>query len=187
MPWPDVDCSSLDGECARGSCDQTTGACTAQPINQDTLCGAGESCDPFGVCGPDGVGDICDQTGVQTRSCTVNTCQAGSCVAVSEQESSACTLDTTGVGCGQTTVDCGACDYSSTCDETGSRSCTCTSYACSGGACAPTASSCPEVCTRDTDGQSCFNDGTCVEGICERCPLCAVPGRTTDPAGAARR
>ena len=176
--FPDVDCSSLDGECARGSCDLASGSCIAEAINQDTLCGEGESCGPFGACAADGVGDVCDLTGVQTRSCTVNTCQAGACAAASVADMASCTLDTTGVGCGDTTVECGACTFSSTCDETGSQSCTCTSYACSGGTCTANPQSCPETCTRDTDSEPCFNDGTCVNGFCQQnpCPLCVVPG-----------
>lgn len=176
--FPAVDCSSLDGECARGSCELATGSCVAEAINQDTLCGAGEVCGAFGACGPDGIGDVCDLTGVQSRTCTVSTCQAGTCTGADVLDMASCTLDTSGIVCGDTTSECGECDFVGQCTETGSQPCTCTSYNCSGGACTASSQSCDETCTRDTDGLECFGDGTCFDGICERppcSPFCKPP------------
>lgn len=39
-----VDCSSKDGQCAKGSCDPATGLCTAAPINENKPCSDGLFC-----------------------------------------------------------------------------------------------------------------------------------------------
>lgn len=178
--FPAVDCSSLDGDCARGACDLATGSCTAEPIDEEALCGDGEVCGEFGPCAPDGVGDVCDTTGVQSRVCVVSTCRAGQCIADEVPGSASCTLDTTGAECGADTVVCGQCLFIGECDETGTASCTCTSYACAGGACAPSSQGCEQECTRETDGLPCLN-GTCFSGQCfqepDPCPFppCPLP------------
>ncbi len=170
--FPSVDCSSLDGECTQGVCEPSSGECVAQAANQDQSCGAGEVCEPFGACIPGG--DVCAETGTQSRNCVVNTCQAGTCVASSETETAACSLDTDGDTCGAPTVtDCGACSYSTACDELGSQTCTCSTFSCAGGTCTAVPVSCAQDCVRDTDGNFCPG-GTCEDGFCrlEPCPLC---------------
>lgn len=168
--FPAVDCSSLDGECTRGSCDLATGSCIPEGINQDALCGQPQTCDPFSACGPDGMGNVCDSTGVQTRSCRVSKCQAGTCTRGPVIETASCTFDPTGMICGDTTQLCEDCVYVGACNNDGTQDCTCTSYACSGGTCAPTEEGCLLDCLRNTDGQPCFNDGTCYNGVCEPGP-----------------
>ncbi len=173
--FPAVNCSSLDGECTQGVCEPATGECVAQPANQDVSCGAGEVCGPFGACTPGA--DVCALTGTQSRSCTVNTCQAGACVASTEVESAACSLDTNGTMCGAPTVtDCGLCSFSTTCDELGSQTCTCTTFSCAGGTCTAVPVSCAQDCVRETDGDFCPPNGSCENGFCRQepdpCPLC---------------
>jgi hypothetical protein len=171
--FPALDCTSLDGECTRGACEEASGTCAAQPINQDASCGS-DSCGPFGACTADG--DTCDESGTQTRTCTVNTCQAGACVAASRADTAACLLETDGINCGPPTVtDCTACDYASRCDELAAQTCICSTFTCAAGSCTATPISCVQACERDTDGNSCPN-GFCEEGVCRRepCPLCAT-------------
>jgi hypothetical protein len=172
--FPAVDCTSLDGECTMGVCDVATGECAAQAINQDESCGAGVICEPYGACTAGA--DVCAETGTQSRSCTASTCQSGACVASTEVESAACSLDTDGVVCGAPTVtDCGLCGFSSVCDELGSQTCTCSTFSCAGGSCAASPVSCTQDCFRETDGLFCPPSGTCTDGFCQQepCPLCA--------------
>jgi hypothetical protein len=179
--FPAVDCSSMDSECARGSCELATGVCIAEGINQDALCGAGEVCGPFSVCAPDGVGDVCDTTGVQTHECDVSTCQAGVCTTLDETRTASCTLTTTGITCGEETVVCEECPYLGECDESATQSCTCTTYACAGGTCTASPGGCQRDCDRDTDFLPCFN-GTCFNGVCEQEPEpCPFPPCPIDP------
>ncbi len=173
-----VDCTGLDGECTSGVCDAASGACVAQAINQDASCGAGESCGLFGSCIAES--GICDETGVQTRTCTVNTCQAGACVTSTQEQQAACALPTDGVTCSPPTqTDCSACNYSSACDELAARTCTCSTYSCADSACVASPVSCMEECTRETEGDFCPPDGICTaQGTCRQnpCPLCIGPG-----------
>ena len=62
--YPTKDCSSLDGPCAKGACEASSGNCVAQPINEAQACGAMKTCNTPGSCG--GFSDTCDTTG--TRS-----------------------------------------------------------------------------------------------------------------------
>lgn len=178
--FPAVDCSSLDGECARGACDLASGSCTAEPINQDALCGEPARCGPFSACASDGVGDACDPTGVQMRSCEVSRCQAGTCARDPVIESASCTFDPTGTPCGETTQVCDPCSFPGPCTETATVDCTCTSYACAGATCAPSSSSCQDTCTRETDGEQCLINGICADGQCIQCdfPPCPIPIQT---------
>lgn len=150
-----VDCSSLDGECSVGVCQAATGSCVAEPINQGNACGAGPSCGTFSPCA--GFEATCDASGTQSRTCTRNTCQAGTCTAESFTESAACSRETEGVDCADDTVTgCGECgSYADTCDEGGSQGCTCTDFKCRSEVCTPAATSCTQACARDTDGTEC--------------------------------
>ena len=172
--FPAVDCSSLDGECTMGVCEPATGDCVAQAINQDQSCGAGEVCEPFGACVA--TGDVCAETGSQSRNCSVNTCQAGACVAQAEVQSAACSLETDGINCGAPTVtDCGLCNFVGVCTEFGSQTCTCSTFSCANGTCTASPVSCTQDCFRETDGNFCPPSGTCTDGFCQQepCPLCA--------------
>ncbi|HTM20620.1 MAG TPA: hypothetical protein VL172_08940, partial [Kofleriaceae bacterium] len=42
-----------------------------------------------------------------------------------------------------------------TCDESGTKTCTCNSFTCSNGGCATTSTSCSQSCSRVTDGDGC--------------------------------
>jgi hypothetical protein len=177
-----VDCSGMDSDCTVGMCDPESGACVALPANEDGECGQVSECGGYGAC--QGFGSVCDESGQQSRTCTDFTCQAGACVeSAPYSDTRSCARDTDGDSCGSDTVtDCGGCVYSAgTCDETGTRSCTCTSFSCGSGACVASPSSCSQPsasCDRDTDGDECgcsttlqcCNQGSCSQscgGFCE--------------------
>ena len=151
----EVDCSAMADECNDAVCELATGACVRMPAHEAASCGAGASCGAFGPCG--NFNDTCDSSGTQSRDCTRNTCQSGTCVAEGYQESAACTRVTDGTTCGTSTVTgCGTCGgFSDTCDESGSQTCTCTSFTCASDACMPSATSCNQGCSRDQSGVTC--------------------------------
>jgi hypothetical protein len=158
-----VDCSGLNDECSRGTCDAATGQCGKTPINGGVNCGAGTICGAFGACG--GFDAVCDTTGTQTRSCTQHTCQAGACTPNTFSETQACSRTVT--TCGTPTVtNCTACDYTSQCDESASQTCTCTDFNCQGGTCVAVPTSCTQTCTRSTEGDPC---GSCVNFRTKEC------------------
>lgn len=181
-----VDCSELDDACNRGVCVPETGACTVQPINEDMPCGE-PICGDLGACG--GFRSFCDEVGTAERTCQDLTCQAGACVAGPEyQDEEPCERDTDGLTCQDTTNTCTPCGgFGSTCDESGTRTCTQTTFACAASECAASATSTQQACSRDTDGSSCgarpcnFNQGTiplcCSAGACSvTCGDCVTPG-----------
>jgi hypothetical protein len=151
-----VDCSSMNNECNLGVCDLGTGACVTTVRNEGNTCGAGTSCGPFGVCGD--FSSVCDGSGTQTRSCTDHTCRAGSCVASSRDEMATCVRSTNGVTCDSPTeTACNTCGgFADMCDNTGTHSCTCTTFACQSETCVPTSTSCTVGCTRNTNGTTCM-------------------------------
>jgi hypothetical protein len=170
-----IDCSSMNGECSMGVCEEATGSCVAQPINEDQLCGAADDCGAFGPCG--NFGQECDSTGSQSRTCTRNACRAGVCAGTQRTDTAACTRVTEGVDCGADTVtNCGACGgFNGTCGESGTQSCTCTESTCRSEVCTPTARQCTQGCTRDTDGSSCGTTTTdCTD--CQFTPPCGETG-----------
>lgn len=173
--FPAVTCTQLDSECAVGACDPTNGACVAMPRNENASCGAGTTCGAFGVCG--GFADTCDESGTQSRSCTVNACHAGACVGTPMTDSASCTrASTDGAFCGtETEINCGACGgFSGTCGNDGTQSCTCVQPTCLGGTCSnQTSSTCVLGCTRNTNGTPCNNQAghECLDGVCE-CITC---------------
>ncbi|AKF10863.1 Alpha-tubulin suppressor [Sandaracinus amylolyticus] len=61
-----LDCTSMDGLCARGTCNAATGACVATPVADGT------SCDP------------------DATDCVTQTCRAGTCGAVVASDCTAC-------------------------------------------------------------------------------------------------
>lgn len=170
-----VDCSDLDGDCTAGACDPATGECFALPANEDAECGPVQECGGYGAC--TAFSSVCDESGQQSRTCTDFTCQSGACVESAPYANTrSCTRDTDGDTCAADTVtDCGGCVYGGgTCDETGTRTCTCTSFSCGGGACVASPTSCSQPsasCDRDTDGDTCGCSGTiqcCNQGTCSQ-------------------
>jgi hypothetical protein len=184
-----VDCSELDDSCNRGECDPDTGGCAPQPINEDMQC-ADPLCGTFGACS--GFENLCDEIGGQVRTCQDLTCRAGACVvgAAYEDERN-CSRDTDGITCDVPQSSCGACGgFSSSCDGSGMRTCTTTTFACGTGTCRSTSTSSMQACTRVTEGIPCetrscnFGQGTqqlcCTSQMCSApCGDCIVPRAPT--------
>ncbi len=160
--------SSTCDETGTHSRDVTTyscnaGSCDASPSSEEEACARdtdGTTCDTttygtWGACG--GYSSTCDETGTRSRDVTTYSCNTGACAALPSSEDEACARDTDGTICDTTTYgDWSACGgYSSTCDETGTRSRDVTSYSCNTGSCDATPSSEGEGCVRDTDGDTC--------------------------------
>jgi hypothetical protein len=153
----------------------TAGTCASSPRTETmacsrtttgTMCGA-TSCGAWGACG---YSDSCDESATQSRTCTDRACAAGSCGTSMRGETQACTRSTTGTMCGATTCGAwGACDYTGTCDQSATRSRTCTDRSCAGASCGMAMRSENEACTRSTDGTSCGAGQVCMGGACTVC------------------
>lgn len=83
-----IDCSSANDDCNDGVCDVHAGGCIKRPARQGAMCGPGNICGQFGACS--GFSGACDSTGVQSRGCTQNTCQAGVCTSGEYIDTQAC-------------------------------------------------------------------------------------------------
>ena len=75
---------------------------------------------------------------------------------------------TGGADCGVDTVtNCGSCSgFSSACDTTGTRTCTCITHTCVDGQCVEDSAQCVQVCVRNTDYLACGVGGCCIGGAC---------------------
>ena len=154
--------------CNAGACNPVmgtdTGSCTRSTTG--VTCGT-TTYGSWGSCG--GFSDTCDETGTRTRSETTYACAGGTCQSSTGTDTGSCTRSTTGVMCAATTYgswsSCGG--FSDSCDETGTRSRTETTYACAGGTCAGTSGTDTGSCTRNTDGDSCFSPGLCGPAVCD--------------------
>lgn len=143
--------------CADGSCESTIGTET-EACERDTdgaSCGT-VTCSAWSDCG--GYANSCDETGTRTRQCTSPICAGGTCSVTSYTETQSCTRQTDEQPCGNPSCgswsQCGG--YAGTCDETGTRSRTCTTPLCSNGTCSGSRSeSQTQACSRDTDGDEC--------------------------------
>ncbi len=113
-----------------------------------------------GWSGCSGYTSTCDETGNRTRTITMRQCAAGSCANMDSVENGSCGRDTDGTSCGTTTYGAwGSCGgYSNACDETGSRSRTCTARSCVAGSCASQNTTQNGSCGRTV------NDGTVCGG-----------------------
>lgn len=175
--FPSVDCSGMSDGCNDGICAVDRG-CIKVPAREGALCGQGTTCGSFGACG--GFSDTCDSSGTQSRACTRFTCQRGACTGDAFTDTQACTRSTNGASCGATQVSgCGACGgFADTCAEAGTQTCTCTAMVCMNDSCTAVPSSCPQSCTRNTDGQEC-GIVPCAQINFTR-PVCCRNGACTD-------
>lgn len=120
-------------------------------------CEAGTVYTDWSTCGGYDSNNSCDDTGIQTRSKTVYTCDSAVCGSATTTETQNCTRDTDGDSCEAGTVygDWSTCIYAKVCDETGTQTRSKTVYTCSNAACGSTTTTETQNCTRDTDGDSC--------------------------------
>ncbi len=147
-------CSVHAGDpCSGGSsCNEPTDTCVGCLTDGD--CPA-DIVGPWGACG--GFGNTCDETGTRSRTITSYSCSGSTCVGSDRTDTGACSRTTGGLSCGTTTFSAwGACGgFSSTCDTTGSRTRSRTSYTCSGGSCNSSTTPDPGSCSRSTTGTVC--------------------------------
>lgn len=154
-----------DHTCSLGVCEASaprTEAITCMRDTDGVTCGD-DICDAFGPCG--GFSSTCDETGTRARSCWHQVCGSGACELDPFTDVGSCSRDTDGTMCMATSCTdwspCGG--FSTTCDETGTRSRVCTSYACDTGTCTGTGATVTGTCSRDTDGTVC---GTVTDRVC---------------------
>lgn len=179
-PWGG--CAGFDGTCdASGmqSREVTTYACvsevcTSATATEQQACHRntdGVTCgEPvvgaWGACS--GFDDTCDEGGTRSRDVTAFACVSEACTPSTSQESGSCARDTDDVTCAPTEHGswsaCGG--FSGTCDETGTRTRSVTTHACSGGGCASMIGTETGSCERDTDGTAC---GTVTCGVWSAC------------------
>ncbi|NOK18538.1 kelch repeat-containing protein [Corallococcus carmarthensis] len=137
------------------------------------------------TCGPSTYGDwgacsgsnTCDEWGYQSRPITTYTCTSGgTCASSSVSETAGCLRNTNGQDCGYN-ESCGSCGgFNGTCGETGSQTCSYTSYTCSNGACqASGGGSWQEPCSRNTSGMTCGTYKTC-DATCFNVDQCTPGG-----------
>jgi len=137
------------------ACDGASLDCPEDGLQPD---GASCSADATGSWGTCVLASTCSGDGTRSRTRTAFSCQAGTCTGTDTEESEACTANTAGSPCGTPSYGpWGSCTFSSTCDETGTRTRTVTRFTCSaGGACNdPQTRTETGSCTRDTDGAGC--------------------------------
>ncbi|MEZ4251016.1 MAG: hypothetical protein R3B99_22615 [Polyangiales bacterium] len=133
-----------DGEsCTEDGCDPELG-CTFTPL--DVVCDDGIFCNGDDRCGDDG-------------TCSVH--GAPPCESFCNEMRRTCDACISDGDCGAPMEGAwGACNYGSTCGESGTRTRTVMTPMCMDGTCVFTPSSEQEACTRDTDGDSCGSTTT---------------------------
>ena len=161
-----------------------TAMCDGSTCVRTSLCGTGETC-CAGSCVPAGcddgnacTDDACGAAGCENVDNTApcddgmycngpDTCAGGACgthagspcsgSAVCDESADVCTGCLTNSDCGAPVYGSwGACEgFSDSCDESGTRSRSVTSFTCSSGTCTPSSSTESEACTRSTGGNTC--------------------------------
>lgn len=124
-----------------------------------------------------GFSGTCDESGTHSRNLTSYECVAGVCSSDVATQTEACERSTSGATCGEGTrftawSSCGG--FSSSCDETGTRTRVRTDYNCAGGGCGSVETTETEACGRSTGGATCGDGprfgswGSCgsFSGIC---------------------
>ncbi len=161
-----TDCTSLDGECSIGVCDDVTDACIPKPLNDGGACDDGDYCTvgetcSAGECGGGGPRDCSYLDG----ECSTGVCDdtTDSCESEPANEDGACDDGddcTTGETCNA-----GLCDGGSP------RDCSYLDGDCTIGVCDDATGSCvPEPINEGgacDDGRPCSEGETCTAGICD--------------------
>ncbi|TVR02433.1 MAG: hypothetical protein EA398_07755, partial [Deltaproteobacteria bacterium] len=176
-PCANVDCSGLDDACERGVCDEATGECVAEAVNEGASCDDGDPC-TVSVC----VGGVCAGPAVDCSgldgACVAGTCDeaTGECAAAPANEGVVCD---DGDLCTENVCEAGVCVVVAV------ETCPTLASSCTAGVCDPVLG-----CTFETveDGTACvpnpnFCAGTpeaiCQAGICtpRQAPDCDIWSR----------
>ena len=198
-------CSEEGAECVEGSCvvptcddgvqngdesDVDCGGTSCEACEVGQQCGVDEDCGealagPWGECQFD-EGDVCTQTGVQTRMVEVFSCgDDGVCASEEVEESQSCERVTEAEVCAEEIFgewsSCEALEGAEDdlCTYEGERRRTVTSFACASESCEPTEREEVESCVRETDAVEC---GETIVGEWSSCEavdgasVCALEG-----------
>ncbi len=185
----DADCD--DGLFCDGIEHCVAGGCTrpGDPCSGNTTCDeAADRCrgcttrgdcplDDTGTFGPCDYADACDVDAMRERTDTTYDCVAEACVPTPRTVSEACTRDTDGTACGDTTCGSfGACTATDVCAQGGMATRTCTDFTCGGGTCGSAPRHEAMMCTRTTDGTACGMMGCAAWGTCSYAASCDETG-----------
>ncbi len=162
-----VDCSGLDGPCARGVC--ALGACVPRPVGDGAACDDGDACTQGDACREGSCAGRPRDCSALDDECRVGRCAEGGCraeprpAATPCNDGQPCTVrDACEAGeCRGAPADCGAFDG-----------------ACVVGQCDPTSGDCAPV--RLPDGSGCDDGDPCT--VDDACTLGACAGRPRDCA-----
>lgn len=180
-----TDCSELDGECAEGVCDGTTGTCMAVTASDGSGCDDGDSCTSGDVC----TGGACAGTDVDcsamSDACHVGYCDdaTGTCMRMNAADGTSCDdgmMCTTGDVC--TAGACAGTDLD----------CSAMTNACNIGTCNTLTGACTQITRSDgtscSDGMVCTTGDMCMGGVCSGapvvCPTTECRVGSCGPAGA---
>ncbi len=174
----DVVSCAADQTCSTEACSLETGLCEASPINEMQTCQA-PTCGAFTACQFD-LGNVCDESGTKSRTCTDFECSSGSCVGTDRTDMQTCSQSTTDLMCGVTTCEpFGACVYGNgTCDESGTKKRVCTDRTCGGGICNADTRTESQPCTRIMNGEPCGFQQCLGTGVRELCCTSNNSGET---------
>jgi hypothetical protein len=193
-----ADACALTGErtrsCTAFACRAGTCAAQAPVMEADTTactrstdtheCGSRFECEEFAGCV---YSSICTNDGTRTRTCYPLRCGAGICgrgEAYLEPDTVGCARNTASTKCDEPACEAySECTYDlGTCDNSGSRTRTCTPRVCSGGGCAA-GTSYVEIdtagCQRDTAGSTCAPVSCGGFGQCVYADMCVNHGSQT--------
>ncbi len=142
------------------TCD--AGTCTPSTTTESQSCTRvtnGSSCGDasYGAWSTCEYPDTCAEAGTHMRTRTDYVCMGGSCVSQLAAETDSCAGRTTdGTTCGTTSCGSwGSCSTPDVCSTVGTKTRTCTAYACIGGGCVGMDTSDSTTCTIPTDGRPC--------------------------------
>ncbi|RAL20327.1 hypothetical protein DL240_17245 [Lujinxingia litoralis] len=165
--------TATDRVCSNGTCSSVN----RTEVQSCTRSTNGSSCGTtsyggWSTCG--GFSNACDTTGEQTRTATDRVCSNGTCSSVNRTEVQSCTRSTNGAVCGEgdTYGSWSACNYSSTCDTSATRTRTKYTRRCSAGSCSTTTSTVSESCSRNTNGTTCGATTYGNWSSCSIVPIC---------------
>jgi len=162
--------------CASGVCSASTTVetRTCSRNSNGTVCGE-PSTGPWSACG--GFTDTCDNTGTRSATTTSYRCAAGTCQSLEAVETQACSRDTTGVSCGETTTTTDECiaGGGDGCNSNGTQFVTTSTFACASGFCQSTVNTTSQACLIYTECMPCFGSsgaGICIGNSCRNDMLC---------------
>jgi hypothetical protein len=159
------DCSGEDDQCNTGVCDESAGACVADPVADDTPCDDGQYCTVDDACQQ----GVCEGGGARSCSAAGGSCRTGTC----DEAADECTGDPVadGTPCDdQLYCTVGDECVAGTCTAGDPRDCSAEDDQCNEGVCNESLNRCQPSPLPDTtpcdDGLFCTVNNTCSAGSC---------------------